>query len=393
MRTRERFMTETDAWRAMRGERAGLAIVGASAAGLAAALSAARAGADVVLLEARARVGDPPAHAIVGFDHLWPEAIARPPESVRRRLRGMHLRGPSGGGPRVEAPLTLFRRDRLDAHLASLAQQAGARILPGVRGLEAKARGRLEGEGFEVEADIVLFADGAASQASRFLATVRAPEELRWGAVLELEAPDADDAWLTLTLGSHAEGGRSQLNPLGEGRWSHWTFFRGEPVRAEAIARRALALDARLQRWREPAARFAGVAPDPVYTVPGELVADGVMVAGGAAGQGGLEMGLTAGWMAGETAAAALAQGRIDRRALAPYQRAWRGRYQKGYRRLRALTDRLARLTDAEIATLTEAWDEHWLDVAELPSARPLLRRPRGALALARAAFLAAARA
>lgn len=349
-----------------------IAVVGASAAGLAAALAAARAGARVTLYESRAQVGVPAAPAIVGFDFLWPQELPRPRESVRRRLQGVRLRGASGRGPLVDAPLSLFDRARLDAHLAAEAEKAGARIETGAA---ADAWER-------AEADITIFADGARSEASRFLRPTRDPESLAWGAVLELEAR-ADEERLLLTLGSHAPGGRSQLNPLGGGRWSHWTFFRGDPERAEATARRALALDARLQGWKDVEARFVGVAPDPVYTLPRQLVGPRVMVAGGAAGQGGLEVGLASGWMAGDVAARG--------GDLREYERRWKARYERGYRRLRRASDALGRLTDAEIARLMEAWDE----VRLTPDARPrtLLAHPRGALALAHAAFLAQARA
>lgn len=379
-------------WR--RVEKAGLAIVGASAAGLAAAVAAARAGADVLLVEAREEIGTPPAPAIVGFDFLWPAQVERPPSTVRRRLDGVRLRAADGRGPFVEAPLSLFDRAAFDRHLADEARRAGARVLLGARGLEAREDRTLVADGVEVRAPIVLFADGASSQAARFLRSTRDPDSLAWGAVLEVEAPGADARELTITIGAHAEGGRSQLNPLGGGRWSHWTFYRGDAAQAEARARRALALDARLMGWPADApARFAGVAPDPVYTLPGRLVADGVLVAGGAAGQGGLEVGLSSGWMAGETAARALASGRSDRAALRAYEDAWRKRYQRGYERLRRVADGGARLTDAELSSTLGAWEGRALPVDALGSWRALARHPRGALALARAAFLAQARA
>ncbi|HVM45340.1 MAG TPA: NAD(P)-binding protein, partial [Candidatus Thermoplasmatota archaeon] len=235
----------------------GLAIVGASAAGLAAAVSAARAGADVVLLETKEEVGVPPAPASVGFDFLWPDAVPRPPRSVRRRLDGVKVRARDGRVPIVESPLSLFDRTALDAHLAAEAQKAGARIVTGA------AAGAWE----VLEARVVLFADGARSEARRHMRPTREPSQMAWGAILECEAP-GDGGRLLLTLGSHAPGGRSQLNPHGEGRWSHWTFFRGDPAHAERLARRALALDARLQGWGDVTARFVGVAPDPVYTLP-----------------------------------------------------------------------------------------------------------------------------
>ena len=353
-----------------------LVIVGASAAGLAAAMAAAQEGAEVTLFERRAQIGEPPAPAIVGFDFLWPERVPRPPRAVRRRLAGVKLRASDGRGPLIEAPLSLFDRAKLDAHLAAEAEKSGARIVTGA------APGAWEQE----DADVVLFADGPQSAAARFLRPTRDPGALAWGAVLEFDAP-GDDERLLLTFGPHAPGGRSQLNPLGGGRWSHWTFFRGDPAGVEAVARRALVLDAKLQGWGEVDARFVGVAPDPVYTLPRELVRGDKLVAGGAAGQGGLEVGLASGWMAGEAAAQALR----GEGSLAGYERAWKARYQKGYERLRRASDALARLTDAETRALLGAWDGARLPPE--PPPRALLGRPRGALALAWAAWLSWARA
>lgn len=377
-----------------------LAVVGASAAGLAATLAAARAGIDVVLLESRTRIGEPAPPAIVGFDFLWPEPIARPADAVRRRLAGARLRASDGRGPRVDAPLSLFDRARFDQRLADEAEKSGARVFTGLADVRARDDRSLVADGIEVRADVLLFADGARTQAVRFLRPTRDPAGLSWGAILDVEAEgDADE--LLLTFGPHAAGGRSQLNPLGGGRWAHWTFFRGEtaakrgadapggglgPKDAEKVARRALALDARLQGWSEPKARFVAVAPDPVYLLPRELARGNVMVAGGAAGQGGLEVGLASGWIAGEAAARALrGEGKLS-----DYDRAWKARYQKGYQRLRRAADALAHLSDAETRALFGAWD----GCALRPDhrARDLWRHPRGALAVAWAAWLANAR-
>lgn len=352
--------------------RPDVAVIGASAAGLAAAIAAARAGANVLLLETKKEIGTPAAPAIVGFDHLWPEEIPRPTQTVRRRLEGVHLRASDGRGPWIDAPLTLFERERFDKHLAHEAEKAGAKIETGT----ARDAASLVGQG-----KVVIFADGARTQATRWLRPVRDPAAISWGAVLEFEAEGGDETRLGLTLGPHAPGGRSQTNPLGDGRWSHWTFFRGDPAHAEPIARRALEVDARLAGWKSPIAYFRGVAPDPVYTVPSELARGNVMVAGGAAGQGGLEVGLASGWVAGEAAA---------RGEPASYERAWRRRYQKGYERLRRATDALAHLTDAETRALLGAWDGARVPLP--PSLSLLATRPRGAAALARAALLGWAR-
>lgn len=386
-------------------ETPGLAVVGASAAGLAAAWSAASAGADVLLLEAKERIAEPPAPAVIAFDLLWPARVPRPAATVRRRLRGVRVSSPSGRTIDVDAPLSVLDRAAFDRHLAARAEKAGARIVTGVKGLAARPDRTLVADGLEARADVVLFADGAASQAARFLRPQQHPGSLAWGAVLELEAPGAErEERLGITLGAHARGGRSQTNPLRDGRWSHWTFYRGSPHSAEARARVALALDARLRGWDgsvAKTARFAGVAPDPVYTLPGELVADGVLVAGGAAGQGGLEAGLSAGELAGRVAAEALARRRTDRAALAAYEREWKRAHLAGHRALREATERLARLEDAELDDLLAPWAGQRLDARELldlahparglaAAARAMRANPAALPALARAAWRAA---
>ncbi|GEM_PF-6041851 len=362
-----------------------MAVVGASAAGLAASWAAAGEGADVLLLEGRARIGEPPAPASLAFDLLWEAPIRPSPDAVRRRHRGLAVRSPSGACLEVEAPLSILDRGRFDEELAAEAQRRGARVETGVAGLALGPERTLIAQGLVVRPKVIVFADGARTLAAGLLATQRSPGDLAWGAQLAFEREGAArEERVTLTLGSHALGGRSQLNPLEGDRWTHWTFYRGSPADAEARARAALALDARLRGWPASVAdeaRFAGVAPDPVYTLPGRLSAPGVLVAGGAGGQGGLEIGLGAGVLAGRVAAA-VARGRAQPR---DYERAWKRRHLAGYLLLRWATDRLARLPDAEVDRLLTPWDRRRIAL-EAP-ARGLARNPKALPSLARAAL------
>ena len=368
-------------------EKTGLAIVGASAAGLAAALAAAREGVDVTLIEAKQEIGVPPAPAITAMDYLWPKHAELPPHTIVRRLAGCKVRSTDGRGPLVDTPLHLVDRTRFDQHMADLARKAGARVITGVQGVEARPDRSLHAPGLALQPDVLLFADGARSQAPRFLQPMRDPDAIQWGAVLEFEAPEPPgDPRLWITLGPHASGGRSQLNPMGNGRWTHWTFFRGDRARAEEVARHAFDIDARLMGWEKVDARFAGAGPDPLYTLPHELVRGQVMVTGGAAGQGGLEIGLDSGWMAGTIAARAL-QGKAK---LDEYERTWKRKYQRSYERLRRSNDSLMRLTDDEVRAAVGAWDGR--HVGGKPSLGVVLGNPKGVLAVLKAARIARAR-
>lgn len=348
-----------------------VAVVGASAAGLAAAWAAAGEGADVLLLDSKEAVGTPPSPAMLAFDFLW-GASFRPPEAcVRRRHPGVRLRSPGGYALDVEAPLSLLDRARFDRWLAAEASKRGARIVGGVKGLRLEADRTLVAEGISERPRVLVFADGPATLARAFVEPVRDPAGVAWGAILELEAPDGvePEDRVGITLGAHARGGRSQLNPLEGGRLVHWTFFRGAPTQAESIARAALAVDARLRGWPPEAvahARFAGVAPDPVYALPGRLVAEGVLVAGGAGGQGGLEVGLSAGELAGRVAARAAKEDKVDAQTLGAYERQWKRERLAGYELLRFITDGLARLEDAELDDLLRPWQGRTMPASEL---------------------------
>ncbi|HEX2023043.1 MAG TPA: FAD-dependent oxidoreductase, partial [Candidatus Thermoplasmatota archaeon] len=161
---------------------ADVAVVGASAAGLSAARAAACEGARVVLLERRPEIGLPEAPAAVAFQFLWTASEAPPDACVRRRLDGVRLRSPGGYALEVQAPLVVLDRVAYDRHLARGAEEAGARVVAGVRGLGVRDDRTLAAEGLEVSAKVVVFADGARTLAARFLRPVRHPEGLTWGA-------------------------------------------------------------------------------------------------------------------------------------------------------------------------------------------------------------------
>ena len=336
-------------------------VVGASAAGLAAARTAARAGARVVLLEAKEDIGVPEPAAVVAFDFLWTaHDIAPQRGEIRRRLDGVRIQSPAGHAMEVAAPLSLLDRAAFDTRLAREAETAGARVITAARDVHVRSDRSVRARDFEARAPVIIFADGPGTQARRFLDTMRHPDALLWGAASRVPRTGGDkERLLTITFGDHARGGRSQLTPTSDESWTHWTFYRGAPSDARARARRALDVDLRLRGWDPELAeqaQFLGVAPDPVITIPNRLVGNGMMAVGGAAGQGGLEAGVAAGEMAGRTAANAVIGGRTDARGLAPYERAWKHAHGSGYRALRRTMLRAERLSDEAIDSLLAPW-------------------------------------
>jgi len=374
-------------------------VVGASPAGLRAAWAAAREGASVVLLEAREEIGVPEPLAALAFDALWTAEAHAPPEAVRSRLEGLRVQTPGGATVTVEAAARVLDRTRFDRHLAQEAQAQGATLRLGVRQLTIAGSGHLQAEGLSVHGRALLFADGARSLAHRLLTPYRDPTALLWGAAHEVRAPWAETTrFAALQVGSHAPGGRTQLTPAGGDRWLHWTFVRGSAEETRAAAEAAVA------RLHAEEVTFRGLGVDPVLTIPHELVGDGLLVAGGAAGQGGLEAGLAAGEAAGRVAGrAALAAppgGVVRAAALRPYEREWKREFLPGYLRLRSVLDHLARLSDAQLDALAAPWNGRRIPAATvqglshrvaavraLTAAGALARNPRAVLPFLRLAL------
>lgn len=320
-----------------------VAVVGASPAGLAAAHAAASSGLDTLVLEA-GRIGHPEPPAIVGFQHLWPEAWSPPPEAVRSRFAQVELTLPGDQRVVVEAPGRIVDRTRLDRWAAKRARRAGAELRTETGPWEVHRPGHLAGPAGEVRAEVVVFADGAGSIASAIVDPVEVPDRLVWGVTHEVDVGLEEDP-LGIRVGSHAPGGRTQLVPIEASRSWHWTFVRR--TRAEAIehAERALAATARRRGWPAEVveeARRVHVAPDPVLQRPARLAGPRTLVTGGAGGLGGLEVGLRAGTRAGQAAARAVLAGGSPEQPLDDYAEACRQRFAWAYRGL----DRLFRVAD-----------------------------------------------
>lgn len=353
-----------------------VAVVGASAAGLRAAWAASLAGARTVVLEAREEIGVPESPAIVAFDALWKASVRPRPGVVRRRFPGVRLASPGGEEMRIRAPGVVLDRARFDRDLAKEAEDAGVEFHLGVTDLDARPDKSLVAEGLDVAPRVIVFADGARSLARKFLNPVERPDEQRFGATLRREG--SQEEWLRIGLGSHAPGGRTQVTPMGDGTVRHWTFWRGGPEDAEARARRALAVDVAALGWKDAPTRFEGAAADPVVLIPAHLSAPGIVVCGGAGGQGGLEAGLAAGETAGR-AAALWTMG--DANALRRYEREWKAEWLGGYLALRWAFRRLEGMEDRAVDRAFAAWDGRTIDVEDLGLGRG--RWGRGVLRMA----------
>lgn len=332
-------------------------MVGASLAGLCAAYSAARGGAETLLVEAAPGIGASPNPATILMEPIWDRTgLPIPRGAVERELRGLRVGGPSGHGPLFSFGVSHLDRREFDLSFARMAAGAGAGVRSGERVVRPLPGGGVYTDAGPIRARVTIFADGARSLVRGLLPTMRNPQDVAWGLDQLLEAPGiGEPACSEVRFGSFAPGWRAQFNPLGGDLASLWTFARGVP-KAEAgayagRARRAFLGSAPVRVLRER----GGV--DPAFVVPGRLAGDGVMACGVAAGQGGLEYGARAGLLAGEVAARAVRAGDTSRRALLPYERAWRRETASELAVLRWGMGALRRLGDRELDALFEGLD------------------------------------
>lgn len=212
-------------------EGAEILVVGASLAGLCAAFSAARDGADTLLLDAAPEIGGRPNPATLLMEPLWRRSgLPISAEAVERELSGIRVGSPSGLGVLFRFRTLHLDRRKFDRYFAASAAEAGAIIRSGVRVEGLLSTGGVRTDSGPVRARVTIFADGAASAVRGALPTMRNPQDVAWGLDQLLEAPNLGESpYSEVRFGSFAPGWRAQLNPLGGDRARLWTFIRGVP--------------------------------------------------------------------------------------------------------------------------------------------------------------------
>ncbi|NNG07867.1 MAG: NAD(P)/FAD-dependent oxidoreductase [Desulfobacteraceae bacterium] len=147
------------------GESVDVLIVGAGPAGSSAARSAAEAGTNVLVIEKRARIGEP-IRCAEYIPRLLTQKVKVPREAIVQEIEGMVTFMPDGEVLRKSAPGFTLDRAKFDQALAAQAERAGARFLTGNRAV-CKADNEvtvvsLSGER-GIRAKVVIGADGPGS--------------------------------------------------------------------------------------------------------------------------------------------------------------------------------------------------------------------------------------
>ncbi|NMC10027.1 MAG: NAD(P)/FAD-dependent oxidoreductase [Methanothrix sp.] len=208
-------------------KEAQIAVVGAGPAGSTAAETAAKRGAEVVLIERKSEIGTPvqcggflpEAHelqALIPRARL-PQTLQEMPERcILRRTRLQRIISPSGKAKEFSVDGRVLDRRAFDRFLAHRAARAGARILPATRASLVEGSlwlsGRFPGS---IRPNVIIGADGPSSTVSRAMGN-RVGEQ---GICLEYEMVDVDidpDAAEMYFSARYAPGGYAWIIPLGQ---------------------------------------------------------------------------------------------------------------------------------------------------------------------------------
>lgn len=309
-----------------------VAVVGAGPAGSTAAEVAARLGAEVMLIDAKAEIGTPvqcggflpEAHELRALlpKAMLPAALADvPARYVLHRTKIQRLYSPSGSCKEFAVDGRVIDRRAFDRHLAHLAARAGARICPATRaqaGLESiELSGHLRGA---IRPEVIIAADGPHSGFSRLMGNSVGER----GICLEYEMVDVDidSSAAEMYFGTrYAPGGYAWIIPLGPDSANV-----GIGVRASYLGREKLPQILDRFIWDHPIAGEKLKRGEVLAVMRGTVPAGGmpesirqgnVLLAGDSAGQvlatsgGGIPLAMVAGRVAGETAAGFL-QGRAS---------------------------------------------------------------------------------
>jgi digeranylgeranylglycerophospholipid reductase len=190
-------------------------IVGAGPAGSSAALAAAEAGATVLMIDKRARIGEP-VRCAEYIPRLLAQQVKVPKEVIAQETEGIMTFMPDGKVLRKSAPGFILNRGKFDQALAAQAEMAGARIHIATRAV-SKAGHRVmtvgPSGGEEIRAKVILGADGPDSTVGSWIGQKN--KKVMWALqqTVKLKQPSHDTE---VHFSREYPGGYAWLFPKGE---------------------------------------------------------------------------------------------------------------------------------------------------------------------------------
>lgn len=344
---------------------ADIIVIGASPAGLMAARNACEKGASVLLLEKKEEIGHPPHPANSFFKGMLDKCGEKAdPSYVLHYLKGMKIISPSGRTVEVEATGYSIDKTAFDRFYANKIMKTGVELRTGVKVQDIQK----EGERFTVNtfagkftSKLVIISDGINSKMASLvgLKTMKHPEDIAWGIELDIKSPGlGKPKMFEYYVGNHAPGWKTTYSPRG-----------GDNAAIGAYVRRC-GTDATpyLNAWVENFKKLKGLEEfevvrklsggDPIVTIPGEYITDGIMVAGGAAGQSGIGYAMRAGQICGDVAADAISKGDVSKSALSEYRKIWEKEFLAEHYVGRIGLETLRKMTDREIDEMAKVFEK-----------------------------------
>lgn len=361
-------------------------VIGAGPAGSSAAKHAALNGAEVLMIDKKSEIGSPKRCA-EGVSKEGLKELGIEPNSrwITKELSGIRMVSPNGTDvvldeDKVKLPEAgyILERKVFDKFMAMDAARAGAQIM-----VKTLATGLVRdgdrvivsaehmGHEFEIQAKIIIAADGPESRVGRWagLKTGTKPKNMESCAQFEMVNVEmAEPDCIEFHFGSVAPGGYA------------WIFPKGNDIANVGLGiLNTLTEKTAYQHLLEfvdnnPATQNAqpvelNIGGDPVGGVIKDLVADNALVVGDAAGMvnpltgGGITSGMTGGRIAGEIAAKAIKNGSWSAKDLKEYKSRCQKEVGESFKKYLKTKEYMLSLSDDELDSIAEAFQETDFDV------------------------------
>jgi len=342
---------------------ADIIIIGASPAGIMAARNAFQKGASVILIDKKEKIGHPPHPANTFFKGMFDKAGEKVDQRyVIHNLKGMHIVAPSGDEIIIETPGYFLDRTKFDEYYADKLKKLGVDVRTGIEAysvLRSEGTFSISTSGGMLRSKIVIAADGIHSKTAGLLGLkpIKYPNDIAWAMEAEVEAegigePDMFEYY----PGSHSPGWKSTYSPHGGDSATLGVYVRRHGTDVSAF----------FDAWVKKFKRIKGlddltigkrvVGGDPIVAIPNQIVADGVMVIGGAAAQSGIGYAMRAGQICGDVAAGAVAEGNVSAKVLSKYRKQWNREFRTEHYLGRIALETLRKMTDREIDELMKTF-------------------------------------
>lgn len=343
---------------------ADIIVIGASPAGLMAARNAAQKGKSVILLDKKEATGVPPHPANTFFKGMFLRSGEKvDPSYVIKTMRGAHIIAPSGREVIFEGESYFLDRKKFDEFYAKQVTQAGVQLRMGVEVHNVLRTGdsfTLSTSKGKLQCKLIIVSDGINSKISALLGLkpLKYPEDIAWAMEAEVEAEGIGEPDLfEYYVGNHAPGWKSTYSPCGGDRATLGVYVRRHGRDMSDFFDDWVSRFKAIKGIEHLKIISTSVGGDPIAAIPGDIVADGIMVVGGSAGQSGIGYAMHAGQMCGDVAADSLTKGDISKNSLSEYRRLWNEAYRTEYYLGRFALETLRKMSDSEINDLMKVFE------------------------------------